>query len=234
MIITARAAARFASTIALLLAPAQAFAVVQDSQIWTQTNAVVPLSKQFRLTLEQISRFSDRQSGLYTTEWGGLLGYKVSKAVELGFGYRHVGFHNGNTAPDEERIRQQVVITTGRWMGRFRIDERFHPKGNEIGFRLRPLIRYNLPVGTKGVALYLNHESIFLANSTSWGQKAGYDRMRNSAGISFPIAKFLQGDVGYLNQYLFASGRPHAEMDHALNMQLTINFGALTGPLLHD
>jgi len=234
MIVDVRTAARLASIAALLLAPARACTMVQDSQVWTQLNAIIPLTSRFRLTVEQIARFSDRQDGLYQTQWGGLLGYRVNKTFEFGFGYRRVGAHNDNKSPDEDQLRQQVVATAGQLTARFRVDERFSPKGDEIGFRLRPLVRYIQPLGGKGVALYVSHESFFLPNATSWGQKKGYDRMRNAAGITFPISKAVNGDVGYTNQYIIGHGSSPGEMDHILNLQLTINFGAFTAPLLHD
>ena len=64
---------------------------------------------------------------------GALLGQRVSKQFELGFGFRHVAFYNGNTAADENRFRQQVLGTFGRLSTRFRIDERLHPAGEEVG-----------------------------------------------------------------------------------------------------
>jgi hypothetical protein len=226
--------ARFTPVAAFLLMPTQVSASVQDTQVWTQLNVIVPLTDHFRITLEQISRFSDLQNGLYQTEWGGLFGLRVAKGVELGFGYRRVGAHNGNKAANEDRIRQQMVVTSGHVVARLRLDERFNPGGNEIGFRLRPLIRYNQPIGPKGLALFVSHESFLLPNSTRWGQRHGYDRMRNAIGIAFPIGPALNADVGYLNQYRPAHGAARGEMDHALNMQLTVNFGALAPPLLHD
>jgi len=108
----------------LLFGATSARAQQQDAQLWEQFNVVVPVAPDLRVTVEQIARISDRQGGLYTTEFGGLLGWQVAKGVELGFGYRHVGFYNGNTAPDEERLRQQVVLTSGRFAGRLRSLER--------------------------------------------------------------------------------------------------------------
>jgi hypothetical protein len=218
----------------LLLAAAPAWAQQEDAQAWEQINVVVPVAPRLRLTLEEIARISDRQGGVYTTEFGGLIGWRVADGVELGVGYRRVGFYNRNLSPDEDRLRQQIVVTKGRFAGRLRLDERFNPLGREIGFRIRPLIRYNLPLGPKSVALFASHESFFLPNSTSWGQRAGYERMRNILGISFPLAKAVTADVGYLNQYRFARGGARAQMDHALNLQLTINLGTLGVAGLHD
>lgn len=218
----------------LLLAAAPAWAQQEDAQAWEQLNLVVPVAPRVRLTLEQIARVSDRQGGLYTTEFGGLVGWRVAEGVELGVGYRRVSFHNGNTGADEDRLRQQIVLTHGRWAGRLRLDERFHPGGSEIGFRIRPLLRYNLPLGKPRTALFASHESFFLVNTTAWGQRAGYERMRNLAGVSFPLGKAVTADLGYLNQYRFARGGARAQMDHALNLQLTVNLGTLGVAGLHD
>ena len=218
----------------LLLAAAPAWAQQQDTQAWEQLNVVVPIAPKLRVTLEEIARTSDRQDGIYTTEFGALLGWQLAKGVELGFGYRHVGFHSRNLAPDEDRLRQQIVVTSGRFAGRLRLDERFNPDGSEIGFRIRPLLRYNLPLGPKRLALFVSHESFFLPNSTTWGQRAGYERMRNIVGLAFPIGKAVTADVGYLNQYRFGRGGARAQMDNALNLQLTLNLGTLGVAGLHD
>jgi hypothetical protein len=184
--------------------------------------------------LEEIARTSDRQGGIYTSEFGALLGWRIGTGVELGFGYRHVGFHNRNTAADEERIRQQIVLTKGRFAGRLRLDERFNPRGSEIGFRIRPLLRYNLPLGRKRLALFASHESFILPNSTNWGQRAGYERMRNMVGLAFPLGSAVTADIGYLNQFRLARGGARAQMDHALNVQMTVNLGTLGVAGLHD
>lgn len=203
-----------------MLASAPAFAQQVDEQFWLQTNVHVPIAKKTRLTIEGIARWSDRNNGLFHTEIGGILGYKIADNVEIGFGYRHVAGHAGNTADDEDRLRQHVVATFGRISTRLRVDERFHPDGDEIGVRIRPLVRYNHPIG-KGYALFASHESFVMANSTDWGQRSGYDRMRNIAGVVIPVSKKLSADVGYLNQYRFGKGGARDQMDHAMTVQLS-------------
>lgn len=203
-----------------------AVAQQEDEALWLQLNTHVPLDANTRITVEQIARFSDRQDGLYTTEIGALVGQKISKQIELGFGYRHVAFYNGNTGADENRFRQQVLGTFGRLSTRFRIDERFNPRGSEVGIRIRPLIRYNQPLGNNGLAIFYSHESFFLANTTKWGQRRGYERMRNWLGLVVPISSKVSADVAYLNQYRFARGGSRAQSENALNVQMTINFGA--------
>jgi hypothetical protein len=234
-VISSRYAALLAATLpaAALLAPAPAAAQVEDSQLWEQVNLVVPLTPEVRVTLEQIGRWGDRNDGLTQTEFGGLLGYKLSPTVELGIGYRYVGLYSASgTLVHENRLRQQVVLTHGRLLGRLRVDERFNPGGSEIGFRVRPLARYNYPLGRRGYALYVSHESFIVPNSTAWGQRSGYERMRNMAGVTLPfIRRKVMLDVGYLNQYRFSLGGARPQMEHALSLQLTIN---ALGPILHD
>lgn len=207
----------------LLLVTTPAAAQRHDGQAWLQVNTVAPLAGRWRVTLEQIARFGDRAGGLYQTEVGGLLGYRAAGNVELGFGYRKVGFHNRNTAANEDRLRQHVVATFGPVTTRFRVDERFSDAGGGIGVRLRPLLRYNHRLARDGLTLFVSHESFYLPNATRWGQRRGYERMRNIVGIGLPLGRRLAADIGYLNQYRLSRGQARAEMDHALTLQLTIN-----------
>lgn len=220
--------------IALVGATPAAAQTQQDAQGWWQLNAVAPIVDRLRLTLEQIGRVSDRQGGLYQTEVGALVGYKATDHVEIGVGYRRVGGHNGALGADEDRVRQQVVLTFGHIVGRFRVDERFRDDRPGVGVRIRPLLRYNQPIGrVKGLAAFYSHESFFLPNSTGW-QRSGYERMRNIVGLTLPLGKRVSTDVGYLNQYRFARGTAAAQMDHALTVQMTLTMGPHSAPKIDD
>ncbi len=214
--------------------PGPAQAQRQDTQWWFQANTNVPIADHVRVTLEQIARTSDRQEGLYQTEFGALLGFRVAKGVELGVGYRKVGAHNGNDAGNEDRLRQQVVATVGPVVMRLRVDERFAVRGREVGFRVRPLVRYNLRLGRDRWALFASHESFYLPNSTDAGQRRGYERMRNIVGVAVPLAERVVADVGYLNQYRIGRAGARGQMDHALTVQLTINLQSFRVPRVND
>jgi Protein of unknown function (DUF2490) len=215
-------------TLCLFATPA--FAQAEDEQLWLQVNTNVPVSDGVRVTVEQIARFSDRQDGLYQTEFGGLLAVRIAKGVDLGIGYRRVDTFNGNTAPGENRLRQQITFNRGAISARLRVDERFNPLGREVGIRIRPLLRYSFKLADKMPKLFVSNESFFLPNNTTWGQRAGFERMRNMAGVTLPIGRALSLDVAYLNQYRFGRGGSRPQMDHALNLQLTINLGSLRLP----
>jgi len=219
---------------ALALLSHPAAAQTQDGQIWFQINTAVPVAKRTRVTLEQIARVSERQDGLYQSEFGVLLSRKLVRGLELGVGYRKVGAHNGSSGTNEDRLRQQLVGSFGPFATRFRIDERFSTEAGGVGIRIRPLIRYNYKLGSPGLALFASHESFYLPNSTRWGQRSGYERMRNIVGATLPIGTEASLDIGYLNQYRPGRGGRPGQMDHALTTQLTINLHDLSFPSLHD
>ncbi|SOB86717.1 Protein of unknown function [Sphingomonas guangdongensis] len=220
---------------ATLLAATPAAAQTQhDAQAWWQLNAVVPLTERLRLTVEQIARASDHQGGLYQTEVGAILGYRAVDGVELAIGYRRVGGHNGAAGANEDRLRQHVVVTAGRSVGRLRVDQRFRNDQPGIGVRIRPLLRYNLPVRGAGLALFYSHESFILPNSTRWGQRRGYERMRNIVGVALPIARGVSADVGYLNQYRLGRSAVPAQMEHALLVQLTLSMAGGSAAQVDD
>ncbi len=204
-----------------------------DEQFWLQINTNVPLSSNLRLTVEQIARFSDRQEGLYQTEFGGILGYRAAPNIELGLGYRRVDFFNRNTAAGENRFRQHIVANFGPVTTRLRVDERFSSGGPGIGIRIRPLVRINHRLNDSTV-LFVSHESFFLPNSTRWGQRSGFERMRNIIGATLPIGSHISADLGYLNQFRFGRDGGPDQMEHAANVQLTINLEGWKSPTTND
>lgn len=221
-----------AAVVAVCAIPARA--QQEDEQLWLQVNTNVPVADRTHVTLEQIARFSDRQDGLFQTEFGALLSYQVARGVEIGAGYRKVGAHNLNTAANEDRFRQQVVASLGPFATRFRIDERFNPRGDQVGIRVRPLVRYNHRVGARGTTLFISHESFWLPNSTRWGQRRGYERMRNIVGVMVRPSRDTSLDIGYLNQFRPGRAGARGQMDHAVTLQLTINLHAVETTPTHD
>ena len=215
----------------LLLAPLPAFAQQEDEQLWLQANGSTEIAEGARLTLESVARFSDRAGGFFHDEFGGLATFAVAKGVELGVGYRHVDdYDHGRAKPDEDRLRQQVAVTFSKYVsGRVRFEERFQRSGSEVAVRARPQVRFTLPVGSKGVSLFATQEHFLNFNTTGWGVRSGYERMRNTVGVSLPIAKRLKGDFGYLNQYRFGRAGARDQMDHIATFALTLTLDGIFG-----
>jgi hypothetical protein len=219
-------------TLPLLLAPLPAFAQRTDEQLWLAANASVPVGDRSRVTLESIGRFSDRAGGFFHSEFGALGSVTVIKGVEIAAGYRHVeDWDHGRALPNEERLRQIVTVTLGGgFTTRLRLEQRFNSMGGPVGVRVRPQFRFALPLADKGPSLFAAHEDFVNVNDTSWGQRSGYERMRNSIGITVPLARRLSTDIGYLNQYRFGRGRARDQMDHAVTLTLSLTLdGVFSG-----
>ena len=194
------------------LAASPAAAAVSDEQVWTQASANVKLSDRWRLSQEFVGRFSDRRQGLYEIESNTLLGYKLNKMVTVWAGYTHApNYFDGDFTVLERRAREQVTIDGfaklggGKLSARMRMEQRWRRGVEGTGWRLRPYLKWSLPLKDK-IALNLSNETFVNLNETSFQSRTGIDRMRNLITISAPLAKTLTGEVGYMNQHGFVRG----------------------------
>ena len=115
----------------LLLIATPAIAQQTDQQLWLQTNASIAIGEQEKVTLEGIGRFSDRAEGFSHAEAGILFTHTLKNGIELSGGYRHVAdWNKGVALPNEERLRQMVLVPLGKgFTGRLRLEQRFNSSG---------------------------------------------------------------------------------------------------------
>ena len=185
-----------------------------DEQLWTNLNATVKLSDHWRLSEEGTIRFSDNRKGLYEFESNTLLGYRLNKMVTLWAGYTHnPQYAAGDFTVMEHRAREQVTfdgfakLGAGKLNGRMRFEQRWRDGIDGTGWRVRPYLKYSLPIAGK-TALNLSSEPFFNLNTTSFQRKPGLDKVRNLITISTPLTKTLTGEAGYMNQHGFVRGGP--------------------------
>ena len=216
------------AVLALCFAIAPALAQAQDEQLWTKLDASTKLFEGIELVLETNQRLSDDLGGLYESQYSAAVGIELSKGVTLTGGVnRVVSVRNGRVSNTEWRPRQQVsfpitMLGGGKLAGRVRFEQRFQSNGQDVGHRVRPEVTYALPL-SEALDLRFAHESYFNLNTADFGQVAGYERMRNSATLSFPIVERMHAEVGYMNQYRF-NGDDRDLMEHALTTGLSIRF----------
>lgn len=196
---------------AALTSPANA---VSDDQVWTNANVTVKLADRWRLQEEMTGRWSDNRHGLYEVESNTLLGYKLNKVVTVWGGYTHdPQYSRGHFTVMEHRAREQVtfdgfaMLGKGKFNGRIRMEERWRDGISGTGWRLRPYLKYSLPIAGK-TALNFSTEPFINLNTTRFQKKPGLDRVRNLVTISTPLSKKLTGEVGYMNQHGFVSNGP--------------------------
>lgn len=222
--------ALFAAAATLLAGSPALAAMEDDAQIWLRMGASGSVSGPWQAGFEAVLRFGDSAGGLYESEYGGNVGYQFSPAFGLSAGYVRVPtYSRQGVTRTEDRFRQQLnlalgTVAGGRLNGRVRIEQRLVSSGDDIGVRLRPYLVWSRPFRRGGrTALVLSHESFVNLNGTDWGQRGGYDRMRNLVAVSTPLAKGVAAEIGYLNQYGF---RPKSRdtQDHAASFAISYSF----------
>lgn len=225
MTLCTRAAGAFLTGIALAV-PAKA---AHDEQLWTGGIVTAKLSDHWRLSQEITARFSDNRNGLYEIESNTLVGYRVNKVVTVWAGYTHdPQYSGGDFTIMEHRAREQVTFDNfanlgpGRLSVRLRLEQRWRRSLDGTGWRVRPYVKYNLPL-SKGArtAFVLSTEPFFNLNTTAFQREAGLERTRSFVGISTPIVKDLMADIGYLNQHTFVRNGPDTD-DHVASISLSL------------
>ena len=213
--------------LAALCTPATAWAA-SDDQIWTTASATVKLNDHLRVQEEVVARFSDNRNGLYEIESNTLLGYKLNKMVTVWAGYTHdPQYAAGHFTVMEHRAREQItfdgfaMLGKGKLNGRLRLEQRWRDGIEGTGWRLRPYLKYSLPMHGK-TALNLSTEPFVDFNTTSFQHTPGLDRVRNLITISTPLTKTLTGEVGYLNQHGFVRGGPDTS-DHVAYFAMSLS-----------
>lgn len=209
-----------------LAAPATA---ADDAQLWTGGNVTVKLSDHWRLSEEITARFSANRNGLYEIESNTLIGYRINKIATVWAGYTHdPQYSGGDFTIMEHRAREQVTFDNfaqfgpGKLSGRLRVEERWRDGIAGTGWRVRPYIKYSLPLHKGGTtALVLSTEPFFNLNTTAFQRTDGLDRARTFVGISTPLMKNMSADVGYLNQHIFVRNGPHSD-DHVASISLSL------------
>lgn len=217
-------------TAGLLVTASGAQAAEEDRQLWLQASANVELGGAWSLSNEANIRFSDTRGGLYQIENNLLLGYKLGENVTIAAGYTHdPQYAGGSFTVMERRAREQITIDDvagiagGSITVRMRVEQRWRDGIAGTGWRLRPFVRYALPLSADGkVALQLGHESFVNLNAVSFQNQKGWDRMRNSVAVKFPLTDALSADIGYLNQYAVVRGGTD-RMDHAGTLSLSLS-----------
>jgi hypothetical protein len=194
--------------------PTAASAARSDQQLWTNGVVNLKLNDKWRMSEELTARWSDDRNGLYEIESNTLLGYRVNKVVTVWGGYTHnPQYSGGDFTVMEHRAREQVTfdgfaaIGRGKLNGRIRLEQRWRHNIDGTGWRLRPYLKYSLPIAGK-TALNLSTEPFFNLNTTPFQHQSGLDRVRNLVTVSTPLSNKLSGEVGYMNQHGFVRGGP--------------------------
>lgn len=204
---------RFALGLAtlFLLFPAMAQARTrQDEQLWVNLTAMGSIKDDLLYFAEIQPRVGDGVSRIDQAIFRGALGWKLSPTVSLYQGYAHVAVPvEGRTDINEERSFQQVNWMLGKpWGGelssRTRLEQRWRSDGDDMGWRLREMLRYEKPLkpGSDAVNALVYAEGFAALNDTDWGARSGFDQLRSFIGAELGLPGKSTIEVGYLNQLI--------------------------------
>lgn len=207
----------------LLALATPVMAADEDTQLWTVFSASGRVHQRLMASFDGVMRTSAEQDAVASAEATAMLGWKLSDKAVLwgGLGISRIRVPGLGEAT-LHRGRQQFNLALGKLgratlASRTMIEERWWlGRGNRAGVRVREQLRLTQPVGRHKTALFLTTEPIWNLNSTAWGQRAGLNRLRSSAGFSLPLTGHLRGEFGYLNDYDFRPGRTDREIHAAL------------------
>ena len=199
----------------------------QDEHVWVNLTAMGSVSGRLVYFAEVQPRVGDGISRLDQLLLRGAVGWKLSPKLTVYQGYAHVIVPvDGGRDVNEERTFQQVSWIIGKpWGGEFssrtRLEQRWRNDGDDMGWRLREMLRYEKPLkpGTNAVNALIYGEGFVALNSTDWGAKGGFDQMRSFVGAELGLGGASTAEVGYMNQYINQRGG-NARVNHIASITL--------------
>ncbi len=136
------------------------------------------------------------------------IGYRLSPLISLWMGYAWTPvFPAGEKRRDEHRLWQQLTLNHNFDSGlalqsRTRLEQRFSPHGDDIGYRVREFVRAGYTFGAAGVGLVAWDELFVGLRKTNFGAPSGLDQNRAFAGLLWSMPRWGRLELGYLNVYI--------------------------------
>ena len=186
----------------------------QDEQFWLNLTSMGSIKDDLVYFAEIQPRVGDGISRIDQALFRGAIGWKFSPSVTLYQGFAHIVVPvEGGKDVNEERSFQQINWTlgkpgAGKLSSRTRLEQRWRSDGDDMGWRLREMLRYEKPLnpGSDALNALVYAEGFVALNDTDWGVRGGFDQLRSFIGaeVGLPGASTLE--VGYLNQVINQRG----------------------------
>ncbi|AHE52501.1 DUF2490 domain-containing protein [Sphingomonas sanxanigenens] len=222
-----RARALGLALLTLAAAPAAA-QTSHDEQMWTNLTVQASLAGPLIFFAEVQPRIGDRADGLEQLLLRPAIGWQLSPrlAVYQGYGYVLSPAERGRDLR-EHRSFQQVSWIAGKPFGgelssRTRLEQRWRNDGDDMGWRLREMVRLEVPVRAPGKIAALGYAEAFVAlDDTDWGARKGFDQLRSFVGAEIGMGGKSTMELGYLNQYIDQAGG-RSRMNHVLSLSIFV------------
>jgi len=164
-----------------------------------------------------------------------LLGYKLSKQLQLWAGYTWQGEYNDKT--DFEMATNDIMEQL-QWIDnwtpalnfqyRFRLEQRFFAQEGDTGHRMRHRVRWTYALPDSKAYLIAADELFVYFNSIDEGRLAnavqtGVNQNRTYVGVGYKLTPQLNVDTGYQVQYVHNYGTPDL-VNHVWLTNINVNF----------
>lgn len=211
----------------LALTAAPAAATEDDGNVWLGQFATINATDKVYVRLEAQERFTNDAERLGQLLLRSLVGYRITKDVNIGAGYAFVLTDPvGPVELNEHRFYQELNVRLLSTEGgvtldsRTRLEQRTFEEREDTQWRLRQFVQLRVPVsGNNRIVAYTEP---FIDLDEGSVQRGGLSIWRNFVGVSVPLAKGIEVVPGYLNQHVFRDGRDRS--DHTANINLFMTF----------
>jgi hypothetical protein len=211
----------------LALSAAPAAAAEDDGNVWLGQFATINATDKVYVRLEAQERFTNDAERLGQLLLRSLVGYRITKDVNIGAGYAFVLTDPvGPVELNEHRFYQELngrLLSTEGGVtldSRTRLEQRTFEEREDTQWRLRQFVQLRVPVsGNNKIVAYTEP---FIDLDEGSVQRGGLSIWRNFVGVSVPLAKGIEVVPGYLNQHVFRDGRDRS--DHTANINLFMTF----------
>ncbi|WP_446652940.1 DUF2490 domain-containing protein [Blastomonas sp.] len=206
--------------------PATAFAA-EDTNAWAGQFATINLDEKVYVRLEAQERFTNDAERLGQLLLRSLVGYRISKNVNIGAGYAYVRTDPvGPVLLNEHRFYQELnvrLLTTGGGVtldSRSRLEQRTFEERDGTSWRMRQFVQLRAPVSAHNRLVAYTEPFVDLHRTNV--QRGGLSLWRNFVGISVPLARNAEIVPGYLNQHVFRDGDDRTDHTANINLYLTL------------
>lgn len=210
---------------ALVTTPAMASE--DDANIWLGQFATIKASDKVYVRLEAQERITNDAERLGQLLLRSLVGYRITKDVNVGAGYAFVMIDPVGPAEfNEHRFYQEFnvrLVSTEAGLtldSRTRLEQRTFEERSGTDWRLRQFVQLRVPVNENNKIVAYTEPFFDLSEGPV--QRGGLALWRNFIGVSIPITKNSEIVPGYLNQHVFRDGRDRS--DHTANVNLFMSF----------
>ena len=196
-----------------------------DRHVWVQAVAVLGVSENWRLHLEEQPRWFDDGTALFQNILRTAVGRRVGGRASVWAGHAWVAKPPGPGVKHEQRAWQQVLVTpppAGGWVTslRWRQEQRWQPDWDGTSQRIRLMARAAHSIGSSRWLAVLWEEAMVTLSATGGGPPKGFDQNRLFGGVSRRVSPHATVDAGYM---WFAVRQPSGQRSDGHVTLATVN-----------